>query len=183
MSGTGHIYADGTLHSPAADFAEYLPKRDPAHTLEPGDVVGLFPDGLSKRTAGAQRVLVITTKPIVLGNAPGGEGQPGHAAVAMLGQAPVKVRGPVQAGDYLVASGDDGTAIAIAPAALAVEDYGRVVGTALEASHHDGVEAVLTSVGLGNDGLWARALEERETRITALEQRLAKIEAILARSH
>ncbi len=187
VSQNGDIYADGTLHSPAADFAEYLPKRDPVEPLEAGDVVGLFPDGLSKRTAGAQRILVITTKPLILGNTRDGGAPVDHAAVVMLGQAPVKVSGPVRAGDCLVAAGDNGTAVAVNPAALPVADYARVVGTALEASNQGGIHTLRASVGLGMDDLWVRAIQVRDARVTALERELTELKAavgtLLAEAH
>ena len=177
VSNSGTVTADGAFTGGGADFAEYLPQRDPAEVLEPGDVVGLFPDGLSKVTAGAGRILVVTTRPLVLGNAPGGEAPANHVAVAMLGQVPVKVAGPVRTGDCLVASGDDGAAVAIAPAQLGVNDYARMVGTALESSTQDTVKSVRASIGLANDTLLARAIEQRDARIAALERDLAVLQA------
>jgi hypothetical protein len=46
--------------------------------------------------------MVITTAPAVLGNMPGKKDISLYAAVAFLGQVPIKVDGSVTAGDYIV---------------------------------------------------------------------------------
>nr|ACS15398.1 hypothetical protein GAU_3428 [uncultured bacterium FLS12] len=174
----GDVSCDGTFKSGGADFAEYLPKRDAARALEPGDVVGVFADGVSRDTHGAERVLVITTKPLLLGNAPDDADRSNYAAVAMLGQVPVKARGPVAAGDYLVASGaHDGTAVALPASAIEVGHLARIVGCALESSSHDGVHSVMASVGFSRDRLWAQALSERDARVATLERELEALKA------
>jgi hypothetical protein len=96
-NGSGGI----SLNTTGGDFAEYLPKANPDEAMAPGDIVGLFPDGLSKKTDLAQRVMVITTAPAVLGNMPGKKDISLYAAVAFLGQVPIKVDGSVTAGDYI----------------------------------------------------------------------------------
>jgi hypothetical protein len=58
------------LISGSADFAEYLLKQNVHAALEPGDVVGLRAGRVSKNTVGAERVLVVSTSPIVLGARP-----------------------------------------------------------------------------------------------------------------
>jgi hypothetical protein len=72
-----------------------------------------------------------------------------HARVAMIGQVPVRVRGPVTAGDLIVPSGaGDGTAIAITPAQAASHGITMVVGTAWETSHQEEIKPVNTAIGL-----------------------------------
>ena len=169
----GAIEGDGaggvTTASSGADYAEFLERLDGEAPMAAGDVVGLFGRRISRATAGADRVMVISTAPIVLGNDPGREHREGWEKVALLGQAPVSVVGPVRAGDLLVASGrGDGTAVARRPAALAVEELPGVLGRALESSEEPGETKVLALVGAPDPALlgqmmksWERALLER----------------------
>lgn len=66
-----------------ADFAEYLPKLYPDEELEPGDVVGLVEERVTRRIDGVERLLVVSTSPAVLGNASGGEGGLVRATVGL----------------------------------------------------------------------------------------------------
>ena len=120
-----------TLASGGADFAECLEKIDPAAEFESGEIVGVYGGRISKQTEGADHVLVITGRSVVLGNAPREELRHLFAEVAFLGQVPVRVRGAVAAGDYIVPSGQaDGTGVAIAPEDLTVADLSQIVGKA-----------------------------------------------------
>jgi hypothetical protein len=163
--------------SSGADYAEFLPRLDPAETLGPGDVVGLFVEGVSRRTTGAQKVMVVSTAPLMLGNDPGEERRGDHAPVVFVGQAPVRVRGPARAGDLLLASGlEDGTAIAVPVAELDPGRLSRVVGRALADHPGDGEAAVLALVGLPDTALLEALLEERDRRLSGLNERVAALE-------
>ena len=138
-----------TLKSGSGDFAEWLPKKDEGEMFEPGDVVGVFGGKISKRTEGAHHLMVVSERPIVLGNAPPEAQEYRFAPVAFVGQVRTKVRGPGAVGDYLVASGfGDGTAIAVSPDSLENEDFARIVGRAWESSRDDSVKRINTVVGL-----------------------------------
>jgi hypothetical protein len=163
-----------------ADFAEWLRRLDVGETLEAGDVVGLYGDAVSRRTAGATRVFVVSTAPIVLGNDPGATERASHARIALLGQAPVKVRGPIHAGDLLVASGrGDGVATGRAPDELSPGEVSAVVGRALEAAEGTGTRLVPALVGLdvAIASLPGRALESALARI---ERRIDRLEACIS---
>ncbi len=146
--GAGGIEFDGSVVGPASDFAEYLLKLDANDRLEPGDVVGLSAGRVSLHTAAADRAMVVSTRPIVAAGLPRPEDASGYAIVAFLGQVPVKVRGPVAAGDLLVPSGlEDGTAVATRE--LSVHQARLVIGRAQEdSSGVKEVETVKTLVGL-----------------------------------
>ena len=113
--------------------------------------------------------------------------------IAFVGQAPVKVRGPVRAGDYILPSGkEDGSGIAVAPSRLSGDDLGRVVGRAWESSDAPGLKRINAVVGLASSAPDAGALTERvETqqrtfddlllRIAALTERLRRLEMELDR--
>jgi hypothetical protein len=160
--------------SSGADYAEFLPRLDPAETLGPGDVVGLFADGVSRRTTGAGKVMVVSTAPLMLGNDPGEDRRNDYEPVAFVGQAPVRVRGPARAGDLLLASGlEDGTAIAVPVAELDPGRLSRVVGRALADHPGDGEVSVRALIGLPDTALLEALLERHERRLDRLERALA----------
>lgn len=143
------------LTSGSADYAEWLPRLDPDELLEPGDVVAIVGGKVTRNTDDAEQLLAITDRPIVLANRPRGD-TAGYAPVAMVGQLPLKVVGAVAVGDYLLASGEsDGTAVAVAPDALAPEDLVRVVGRAWEGSRAKGIKRVLTAISMQSAALTA----------------------------
>jgi len=184
----GRIYGDGSggvrFVSYGSDYAEWLPKAHPAEELKPGDIVGLFPDGVSKRTDGALRVLVVSDSAIVAGNMPANEDErERRALVAFVGQVWVRVRGPVRVGDYIVPSGkNDGTGIAVHPQDLTFAHLAQVVGRVWELGEEqgDGLRRVRVAVGLPGVVDVAGLLQAKEQRIQALEQRLAALETRLA---
>jgi len=142
--GIGAIEGNGSggieLKTNGADFAEYLPSRGPSDRFLPGQVLGLTAGRVGLETSGADRLLVVTTAPALVGAAlPAGElGRSGEVAVALLGQVPVRVRGSVAVGDLLVASGlDDGYAVAWHPSRIGEVSVARPpipVGRAIEGS-------------------------------------------------
>jgi hypothetical protein len=174
-----------TLNTNAGDFAEYFPLADPEADTEAGTVLGLEAGELVADADGAEAALVVTRDAAVTGKNPdAGEGSPdGHECVALLGQVPVKVAGPVEAGDLLVAAGDglarsstvDDPRVATAP----------VVGRALESGDAT-VEAFVgrapTAVAGGDDVEELRAeLDRKDETIERLEARLDDLEATVER--
>jgi len=138
-----------TFKSGSGDYAEFLPRLDPAEALQPGDVVGVFDGRVTRATLGADQLLVISSGPIVLGNDPGDEGARSYEKVAFLGQVQVRVRGPVAAGDLIVPSGlEDGTGIAVPAEQITAEQFAQAVGQAWDSSEEEGVKEVLVAVGL-----------------------------------
>jgi len=173
-NGSGGI----SLNTSGGDFAEYLPKVDSNETLTPGDVVGLFPEGLSKKTHRAQRIMVVTTAPAVLGNQPKEKDETRYAPVAFLGQVPARVEGAVRSGDYIVPSGcGDGIGRAVPSVGLEPGQYDHVVGRALQTHPDKGIKTVTTLVGLPQNGLCNTAMQAKDARIAQLEERLAALEA------
>jgi hypothetical protein len=172
----GQIEGNGsggvTYLTSGADYAEMLPQTDPAATIVAGDVVGVHAGRISHKTDGANAVLVVTDRPAVVGNMPAGQDHiEGHAAVSFAGQVPVKVVGQVQAGDYLVASDrEDGTAVAVAPSELDVEDIERVIGRAWESSSASGTKRMNAAVGLDRGQLTASILSRQRATIDGLAQ-------------
>lgn len=173
-----------TYKTSGADFAEYLPKQNRDDDLQPGDVVGLMADGVGRQTAVSTRVLVVSSAAGFVGNASEADNQEHMVLVAFMGQVPVRARGPVQAGDLLVASGlNDGTAVAIAPAELSPALANQIVGQALEKSDTEGESLVNTLVGLPTDAFWAARLRDTQAQLDDLAARLDALVAQIEADH
>jgi hypothetical protein len=159
-----------TYASKAADFAEHMPRRDAAEILEPGSVVGLQAGRVGLETRGAERIVVVSTAPLLLGNTPGEGGEGASVIVALLGQVPVRVQGPVRPGDIVLASGrSDGSAVARPAAAVSAGELRLVVGRALEGSDEQGLVQVSVLVGLSETELLGMLLEARDARLARVE--------------
>jgi hypothetical protein len=137
------------LVSGGADYAESLPRLDEKENLEAGDVVGIVDGKVTRRTAGAQHVSAITDRPIVVANSPRPDDPRKFEKVSFLGQVNVKVRGPVQAGEYIVPSGaNDGLGVAQPAEKISPQQAGQILGQAWESSAKEEPKRVLVAVGL-----------------------------------
>ena len=185
----GQIEGNGSggvaYNTTGADYAEYLPRVNASDNFQAGDIVGVFDGRISRTTDGAQQVMVITDRAAVLGNAPSGQDTAdGYESVGFIGQVQVRVRGAVEAGDYVVASGlGDGVGLAVGPEDLRLEQVSSVVGQAWETSNLDSERRVNIVVGLDQSGLMVptltRELEERDSTIESLSSRLRALESRL----
>lgn len=136
-----------TYESGAGDYAEWLERLDPEEKLTVTDVVGVFAGKITKKTEGAAQVMVVSFKPVVLGNMPPEGHKHLYEKVAFLGQTLIKIRGPFAKGDLILPSGlNDGTAIAIAPERLAPGQWSQVLGV----SWDQGGGLVGGGISLGN---------------------------------
>jgi len=142
-----------TYKSGAGDYAEYLLRAEFDEKISAGEVIGVIGGKISKNTTNAERIMVVSSKPIVLGNMP----QPGeevkYEKVAFMGQIPVKVFGNVSIGDYIVPSGNnDGVGVAIPPSELGSDDVKNIVGVAWSESEITfGYNMVMVAVGLNRN--------------------------------
>ncbi len=131
------------LESAGADYAEYLPRQTQGEPMESGDIVGVYAGKITKTTSDAHRVMVISTMPLIVGNWKGKEDPERYEAVTFIGQAPVKIRGAVNAGDYIVPSGqNDGIGIALSKSQLRPKHYSQIVGHAWESNAKTGVKKI-----------------------------------------
>ncbi|WP_424097825.1 beta strand repeat-containing protein [Moorena producens] len=150
------------LRSGSGDYAEYLPRLNHSEVIEPGELVGVFGGKVTKYTQGADQVMAITNQPIVLGNAPQKQEQHLYEQVAFLGQVPIKVRGSVQSGDYIIPSGfNDGMGIAVSPHEIAANQFALIVGRAWETSEQEGVKPINVVVGLNSNSHWLSSLLQK----------------------
>ena len=147
---TAHNRVGVTYQSGSGDYAEWLPKYNALDDFKSGQVAGVFQGALRFETDGAERLVVISTNPIVLGNTPESRIED-YEKAAFMGQVPVRVLGPVRSGDYLIASGlSDGNARAVSPRDLTAGMMDQVIGTAWEAGLNPFRNVVNCSVGLEN---------------------------------
>lgn len=135
------------LLSGGADFAECLP-REGVEVIGPGRIVGVRGGRVSLVTRDADSVLVTTDRAIVVGNAPDAASMADWERVAMIGQVPVSVEGPVAPGDFIVPSGrDDGIGRAVAASAVTAAEAAAIVGRAWEASDETALKTINVAVG------------------------------------
>ena len=152
--GNGTVY-----HGSGSDYAEFLPRLDPNEVIEPGDVVGIIGGKVTKKTTGAHYVMPITDRPVVLGNSPLTESEELYEKVAFIGQVSIKIRGPVQVGDYIVPSGlDDGVGLAVSTSNMTPAQYVQVIGRAWESSSEVTVKRVNAAVSLHSNYGWIEHL-------------------------
>ncbi|HKX83111.1 MAG TPA: hypothetical protein VJL58_02735, partial [Pyrinomonadaceae bacterium] len=171
-----------------SDYAEYLPRFDKNEKIQPGDIVGVRNGMITKNTEGAVRVMVVSSGAAVVGNYPGENALEHHERVAFIGQAPVRVRGAVNAGDYIIPSGqDDGAGVAVSFNTITPEQFDLVVGQAWESSTELGIKTIRTAVGLiqrdPTVGRLILANRSQAARIAALEKLALALETRLNRKY
>lgn len=169
-----------TYESGAGDYAEWLERAAGVRNLLPAEVVGIKGGKISLNTQDADHFMVVSTRPIVLGNMqPPGKEQIQFEKIAFLGQVPVRVIGKVAVGDYLIPSGNnDGFAIAIAPDKLPIADHRRIIGVAWEAAKDAPINVVNTAVGISRNS-FGSALEQFATELEETNQKVDQIIAFL----
>ena len=178
FSGPDPVLNQGVVYgSKGADYAEWIEKENPAASYMPGEVVGIKGGKISLNTTQADHVLTISMAPIVLGNMPNEDQKENFEKVGFMGQVPAKVKGKVNVGDYIVASGNhDGFAIAISAEDIVLSDLKNVIGKAWTSSK-GGESLINVSVGLKSNE-WVSILETQENRLQLLEAKLQKMETL-----
>ena len=149
-----------------------MPKLNPTEKFVPTDIVALKAGKITKNTADADQYMVISTKPIVLGNMPAaGENKKDYEKVAFMGQVPVRVLGKVQKGDYILPSGgNNGFGIAVSPNNMKTEDFKKIVGVAWsESKENQNINLINVAVGLNTNSL-ASVIERQAKQILQLQQ-------------
>lgn len=167
-----------TYESGSADYAEWLPKSSTSEKFIASDIVGIKNGKISKNTNDADHCMVISTKPIVLGNTPDAGKEKEFEKVAFMGQVPVRVMGKVELGDYILPSGkNNGLGIARKPKDLSPYEYRNVVGVAWSAGNSPaGVNIINVAVGLSHKTT-AQVIEEQTDKIVLMERELDAAQA------
>ncbi|MCF7560246.1 hypothetical protein L3X39_06305 [Sabulilitoribacter multivorans] len=174
----GVSYASG-----AGDYAEYLLRLDLNEKMSYGDIVGVKGGKISKNTSGAERMMVISYKPAVLGALPQESQEQFFEKVAFMGQVPVKVIGKVRIGDYIIPSGgNNGVGIAISPENITSKDVKNIVGVAWEASDNEyGYNLINTAVGINNNDN-SPIVEKLEKQVLDQQKRLDELASLLTKT-
>jgi len=153
------------------DYAEWLERENPAEHIAAGDIVGVRGGKISKDVAGAEQTMVVSHKPIVLGNMPDQQERYKGNDVAFMGQVPVKIMGPVATGDYIVASGTvKGYGIAVSAANMQADDYTKAVGRSWANDPAEGPKMVNTVIGVHN-GDWVKVVKKIDDRQKKSDER------------
>lgn len=136
------------------DYAEWLERGAAEKDMVFGQIVGVTGGKLSLRTDKADHYMVVSRRPIVLGNMPAANREKDFEKVAFMGQVPVRVVGQVAIGDYVIPSGNnDGMGIAVHPAEMKLGDYARIVGVAWQAAKDASLNVVNVAVGINTNDL------------------------------
>lgn len=168
-----------TYESGSGDYAEWLEKVPAERDLKPGEIVGVKGGKISLRTQNADHYMVVSNKPIVLGNMPTQGQESKFEKVAFMGQVPVRIIGKVTIGDYILPSGNnDGFAIAVSPSAMKIGDYKRIIGVAWEPAEAKPLNIVNVAVGINNQDLSSK-MEALQQELERTNQKVAQIMAYL----
>jgi hypothetical protein len=163
------------------DYAEWLPRADVSEYITAGDIVAVRGGEISKNLENAEQVLVVSHKPIVLGNNPDNAEVPKGNSVAFLGQVPVKVIGPVKQGDFIVTDTKmAGYGKAISEKNMRPEDFKLAVGRSWETNANGGPKLVKIVMGVHNAS-WADAVASIETQQNQLDATIETLEEKLQR--
>ncbi|MBN4070782.1 hypothetical protein JYT76_03795 [Olleya sp. AH-315-F22] len=120
-----------SYQSGAGDYAEWLPKQNIADVFAPGELVGINNGLVTKNVWNAEKVMVVSTNPIVLGNMPQRNEEKNNVKIAFMGQVPVRVLGKVEPGDYILPNiTGSGFAKAVHPKDMKTRDFKKAVGVA-----------------------------------------------------
>ncbi len=167
----GVSYASGN-----GDYAEWLEREDHLEYLTAGDIVAVKGAKITKDLKDLEQVMVVSHKPIVLGNIPEeGKSHLGNN-VAFMGQVPVKVIGPVSSGDYIVAHGEiSGYGKAIHPKEMVAENFRLAVGRSWDTNLNDGPKLINTVIGVHN-GDWVNVFKRFESNQKKFEDKLNEFE-------
>lgn len=167
----GVSYASGN-----GDYAEWLEREDHLEYLTAGDIVAVKGAKITKDLKDLEQVMVVSHKPIVLGNIPEeGKSHLGNN-VAFMGQVPVKVIGPVSSGDYIVAHGEiSGYGKAINPEEMVAENFRFAVGRSWDTNLNDGPKLINTVIGVHN-GDWVNVFKKFESNQKKFEDKLNEFE-------
>ncbi len=160
-----------SYQSGAGDYAEWLPKNNPGESFNPGDIVGITNGIVTKSTSGAEKVMVVSTRPIVLGNIPQEQEESNYVKIAFMGQVPVRVIGEVSPGDYIIPDViGSGFGRAVHPENMEIKDYRKIAGVAWSviANIADGVSLVNTAVGINTNDL-TNVVYQQEQKLMELQ--------------
>ncbi len=176
ITNVGVAYQSGS-----GDYAEWLIKQDAEEELQYGEVVGVIGGTISRTFTEADKFMVVSAAPAVVGAMPPTEKQEAlYEKIAFIGQVPVKVRGVVAIGDYVLPSGEgDGLAIAVGKQEMRALDYGRIIGVAWQASdpekRGEAYQMITCAVGINQNDM-AGMIEQMQSVMNGMQEAIARLD-------
>lgn len=168
----GVEYASGN-----GDYAEWLERENPNEHITAGDIVAVRGGKITKNLEGAEQIMAVSHKPIVMGNAPKEDKKYLGNTVAFMGQIPVKVLGAVKSGDYIVADTKvKGYGRPVSPNDMKAEDYVLAVGRSWDNHPVEGMKMVNTVIGVHN-GDWVQVIQKMKLNQQATNQKIDVLES------
>lgn len=168
----GVEYASGN-----GDYAEWLERKNFQEYITSGDIVAIKGGKITKDLTNAEQIMVVSHRPIILGNSPEKDRAHFGNTIAFMGQVPVKVLGPVHTGDFIVASTKiSGYGIAMHPKNMTPQDFKKAVGRSWNENLSEGPKMVNTVVGVHN-GDWAGIITKIKEKQEAYEEKYKTLEA------
>lgn len=168
----GIEYASGN-----GDYAEWLERENPNEHITAGDIVAVKGGKITKDLEGAEQIMAVSHKPIVMGNAPKEDQKYLGNTVAFMGQIPVKVLGAVKSGDYIVADTKvKGYGRPVSPNDMKAEDYVLAVGRSWDNHPVEGMKMVNTVIGVHN-GDWVKIIQKIQQNQRSTNQKLQALES------
>lgn len=174
-----------TYQSGAGDYAEWLPKEDPATYFIPGELVGIRNGIVTKNLVNSDKIMIVSTNPIVLGNMPQLGQENNYVRIAFMGQVPVKVLGQVKPGDYILPSElGSGFGKAVSPEKMELKDYKQIAGVAWSdiVNITPGANLVNVAVGINANDL-TNVIYKQEEKFKALSNEFDAFKAEMAKSN
>ena len=169
-----------TYQSGSGDYAEWLPKANPTDKFLAGDLVGLKNGYITKSTSGVDKVMVISTNPIVLGNMPQENNEKNYEKIAFIGQVPVRVIGKVEPGDYILPTiYGGGFGKAVNPDEMNITDYKKIVGVAWSGADGENINIINVAVGLNTNDL-SNVIQNQKEEINFLQSQINNTNLILS---
>ncbi|NND93810.1 MAG: hypothetical protein HKN45_03040 [Flavobacteriales bacterium] len=168
-----------TYESGSADYAEWLKRKDATETMSYGDIVSVQGGLITKTSENFERFMVISHKPAILGNMPAEEDLHLYEKVAFMGQVPVKVRGQVNVGDYIIPGGrHDGFGIGVPPSEMNLNDYEKIVGIAWSESTDPSADYVNVAIGMNQNDLLAE-VKRQQSEIDDLQGQIDELRNLI----
>lgn len=177
-----------TYSSGSGDYAEWLPKFNRKEDFLSGDIVAVRGGYITKANIEADKYMVISQSPIVLGNMPATGKENEYEKVAFMGQVPVKVFGKVNVGDYILPDDkENGSGIAVSPDQMKPEQYAKIVGIAWSASDSMYYGYVNVAVGINSNDVshlvikQQQIIDQQQAQIEELRQQVSSMDLALSK--
>jgi hypothetical protein len=141
-----------------------------------GDVVGVKGGIISKSFKEAEKFMIVSRSPVIIGGMPDVDKEQQFEKIAFMGQVPVKVVGEAHKGDYILPTGNgDGMAMAVDPSKMKANDYKRIIGIAWGDSDGSKVfNYINTAVGINSNDM-AGMMEHMQLVLNNMQVALKKV--------